>query len=488
MNLTKTLKKINQDREKVEACFVFSCWNNPELFDEYKDVNVGKDKTLINADAKFYWSLGIGMYKQGIKKIDAITLEAFLKDNTQIRKQYEKYGGYTTIEELRSLVYPDNTDAYYDKLCRMNSLSYLAKKTEDIFDNIEDFNNATNEDIFATFDLLNNSIALRTNHDSEIENLRVTKEFVQNNQSGENIGLNYSENAPLLNYVTLGVPLGDVYLFAAHSGQGKSSFIFENMAIPISQDTPVAILSNEMNISTYQNMLAAHILTKDMDYWKLTRKKIKIGQYTDEDLKVLDEAIKISEEKYPNIKFVKVFNNDIEMISKYIKKLAHMGVRYFIWDTFKGDDISDGSEAWYQLLMNSRKIFNLVSKLNVALTCTFQLALYTSNQRYLNAGCLSSSKQIKEVVSELVMMRKLWDDEYTGGKFDCKPYRYKKDHNGKIKEELTLDREKTYYICFIDKTRNDEGDRQILYEWKSAWNRWYEVGYCTVMNDHRSIQ
>jgi hypothetical protein len=101
-----------------------------------------------------------------------------------------------------------------------------------------------------------------------------------------------------------------------------------------------------------------------------------------------------------------------------------MGVRYIVWDTMKGDDITDGSDAWLQLLMNSRKIFNLVSKLNIALTCTFQLALYTTNQRYLDASCLSSSKQIKEVVSELIMMRKLWSDEYTGEKKDCKEIGY----------------------------------------------------------------
>ena len=59
--------------------------------------------------------------------------------------------------------------------------------------------------------------------------------------------------------------------------------------------------------------------------------------------------------------------------------------------------------------------------------------------------------------------------------------------NKKIKEEIQLDPEKTYYVCFVNKTRNDEGDRQILYEWKGAWNRWYEIGYCNIINDHRSI-
>lgn len=485
MNLDETIKKINQDREKVEACFVFSCWADPDLFDEYKDINTGKNKTLQNDDAQFYWSLGLSMHQQGIQKIDAITIESYLANDKSARKKYEKYGGYQTIQELENLVSPENVEAYYDKLSRMNSLTVMAEKVDDIFAHVERFDDATNDDVYDTFDLLNSSVALTTGHEAQIEDLKVTQEYLDNCQAGENMGLSYAENCPMLNYITLGMPTSDVYLMAGHSGSGKSSFVFENMVIPISMNVPVAILSNEMKIESYQNMLVSHILTKDLNYWKLTRKKIKIGKYTDEDKEMLEKAKKISEEKYGNIKFVKVFANDTAMVSKYIRRLAHTGVKYVVWDTFKGDDITDGSDAWYQLLMSSRKIFNLVSKLGIALTCTFQLALYTTNQRYLDASCLSSSKQIKEVVSELIMMRKLWEDEYTGEKNDCKPYKFNKDDK-RIKEMIELDKDKTYYVCFVNKTRNDEGDKQVLFEWRGAWNRWYEVGYCTIRNDHRS--
>lgn len=486
MDLKKTLAKINEGREKIEACFVFACWSDPELYEDYKTVNVGKDETLKNEDAQFYWILGMNMYQQGIRKFDHISIEAFLSNNKKIKSKFEAYGGYQTVKELQDLVNPDNVSGYFDKIARMNSLSAMAEKSEELFTNVDRFQNATNEDIYDAFELLNNSVSLQTGHDSKIEDLKITQEYIDECQSGENVGLNYGENAPLLNYITLGVPLSDVYLFAAHSGAGKTSFIFENMVLPISKTTPVAIFSNEMKISAYQNMLMAHILTTDLDYWKLTRKKIKIGKYTDEDLEMIAKAKEISETKYNNIKFVKVFENDTDTMCKFIKKLAHMGIRYVVWDTMKGDDIVDGSDAWYQLLMNSRKIFNLVSKLGIAMTCTFQLALYTTNQRYLDASCLSSSKQIKEVVSELIMMRKLWADEYTDEKYDCKAFKYKKDSK-MIKEMIKLDKEKTYYVCFVNKTRNDEGDRQVLYEWKSAWNRWYEVGYCNIRNDHRNV-
>ena len=482
MNLQETLKKINNGREKVEACFVFACWSNPDLFADYKEINVGKDETLQDKDAQFYWMLGRGMWEQGVRKFDHISIEAFLTNNKKVKKKFEEYGGYQTIKDLQDLVDPENVEGYYDKIARMNSLSEMAKKSEELFTHVERFDNATNDDVYDVFELLNSSVSLKMGHQAQIEQLRITDEFINNNMSGENVGLSYGENAPLLNYTTLGAPLGDVFLFSGHSGTGKSSWIFENMVIPIQKENKVAIISNEMDIKVYQNMLLSHVLTRDLDTWSLTRKKIKLGKYTDEEMVKIKEAQKIGDEKYGNIQFIKIFDNDTNLIERFIKKLAHSGVRYIVWDTMKGDDAVDG-DAWYQLLMNSRKIFNLVSKLNIALTCTFQLALYTTNQRYLDASCLSSSKQIKEVVSELIMMRKLWADEYSGGKYDCHPYKYKKD-NKKIKEEITLDPNKTYYVCFINKTRNDEGDRQILYEWKSAWNRWYEIGYCNILNDH----
>ena len=171
------------------------------------------------------------------------------------------------------------------------------------------------------------------------------------------------------------------------------------------------------------------------------------------------------------------------VLMKHMKKLAHKGFKCFIWDTFKNDDVSNGNDEWLQLLKNSRRVFNLVSKLNVSMVMTFQQALHTTNQRYLDASCLAGSKQVKEVVSELIMMRRLWSDEYTGEKNDCRAWTWDKENQKR--DYLTLDSEKRYIVVFINKTRNDEDANQILYRWDAQWNKWTEMGYCTIKNDHR---
>lgn len=485
MELQKTLRKINKSREKVECCFTFSCWANPDLFEDYKDINVGKDKTLKNDDAIFYWQLGMSMHQQGIQKIDAITVETFLANKDEMRKRYERYGGYQPIQELTESIEPDNADGYYDQINRMNALSLFANKTEELFSDVERFNNSTDDEIYDMFDLLGNSIAINSIRGVEVENLTITNEFIEKCESKESMGLPY-KSCPILNFTTLGLPLGDCYMLAGHSGSSKTSFIFDNFALYLaSVGEPVVIFSNEMDSDAYRHLMLVHILTKDLNYWKLTRKKIKQGEFSDEDLAMIAKAQEISEEKYKGIKFVKVFNNNTNILMRFIKKYARQGCRCFIWDTFKSDDISDGGEEWLQLLKNSRRVFNLISKLHVSMVMTFQLALYTTNQRYLDAGCLAGSKQIKEVLSELIMIRNLWHDELTGEKNDCKAYRWNKET--KTNEMIQLDPEKKYKVIFINKTRNDEGNKEILYEWKGEWNTWIEIGLCHIRNDHRGV-
>ena len=78
-------------------------------------------------------------------------------------------------------------------------------------------------------------------------------------------------------------------------------------------------------------------------------------------------------------------------------------------------------------------------------------------------------------------MRDIWQDEFNGEAYDIKPYRQKKDSNGKFtneKEEITLDKDKKYKIMFLSKSRSDENGIALLYEFNGAWNKWVEIGRC----------
>lgn len=488
MDLEKCLQAINKNRDEIEAPFVFCFWKDPDLYDDYKFVNEKNDETLKSKDAKFYFDLGRALYNAGFRKFDNITVYSFLQDRPNVKETFEDYGGYREVESLKQLVNVENVDAYFDKIAKLNTLDMLCRFTFNSFEDISKFDKMTSQQVYDFFEYKLNDISIASTHDVEEESLVIDDDFIEECNTGDAVGISYAKSCPILNYLTLGVPLGEMFMIAGHSGVGKSSFAFENIVLPMTEDgVKVAIVSNEMRSKDYKIMLLAHILTKELNYWGLTRKQIKMGHFTFEQREMLEKAKKISEEKYSNLGFIKLFDNDIGKVLKYIKKKSKRGYQVFIWDTMKSDDSLD-EKMFLQLLMNSRKVFQLASKENISIITTYQLALYTVNQRYLDASCLANGKQIKEVFSEMVYMRQLWQDEYTGEKHDCKAYRMQKNEDGKytkIKKIIDLDSNKKYIVAFLDKTRNDEDKQQVLYEVNGRFNSWKEIGYCNIVNEHK---
>ncbi len=426
------------------------------------------------------------MYDQGFKSFDNVTIYTFLENKPTVKKHFDKLGGYATISELCSLVNPENVDAYYDKIAKMNTLMTLHDKGFNVIANISKFSKMTNQDVYDYYDYILNSVSIKNTHDIEIETLEIDDKFLEECNNGTAQGISYGAHCPILNYLTLGTPLGDLYMFGGYSGTGKSSFTFENMIIPMTDNgVKCAVISNEQRSKDFKQLLLVHILTSELNYWGLTRKKLKIGKFTDEQWAMLHKAKGISKKKYSSINFVKLFDNDMSKVQRIIKKLARLGYQVFMFDTMKSEDEIDES-MWQQLVTQSRKLFQLASKENISLICTYQLALHTLNKRYLDASCLSNAKQIKEVFSEMVYVRRLWDDEFPGEKFDVKPYQLTKDQSGKytnIRKHIPLDKEKKYIVAFLDKTRNDDDKIQVLYEFNGQFNRWKEVGFCKIINE-----
>ena len=393
--LSEYPKELTEGRNAVEASFIFCLWKQPDLYSDYSSINENNDETIKTEDGIFYYSLGKQLYKQGFKAFDNVSVYTFLEDKPTVKKHFDKLGGYKTVEELRSLVDVENIDAYFDQIAKSNTLMMLHDKGFPVLPNIKKFARMTNQEVYDYYDYLLNSISLNTGHDAAIEDLVIDQAYIDRCDAGEEMGLNYGKVCHILNYLTMGLPLGEMTMLAGHSGAGKSSFIFECIVLPlVEQGIKVAIISNEQKIHSFQQLLLVHILTQDLDYWELTRKKLKAGHFTDSQKEMLNLAQQISKEKYPNIKFVKLFDSDMGKAKKIIRKLSKLGYQAAIYDTLKVEDSFDRS-TWEQLLIQSRQLFQLASKENIALITTFQLALSTLNKRWLDAGCLSNGKQVK---------------------------------------------------------------------------------------------
>ena len=135
------------------------------------------------------------------------------------------------------------------------------------------------------------------------------------------------------------------------------------------------------------------------------------------------------------------------------KRFSKIGGEVLVYDTMKADT-SENDSTWLALLNDSKELFQIVSKNNLAGVVTFQLALSTKNKvRILDEGVLSNGKQVAEVFSEMIGFRDIWSDEFSGEDSDIKPYKI--NYKTKEKEDITIKKGDgySYKILKLEMTR-----------------------------------
>lgn len=481
--------ELLENRELLEMSYVFCMWKNPEFFNEYADINPSKD--LITNDGRFFYDLGKSICGIGVKSIDDASIHAFLKEDKELLEQFNKKGGYKVFQTLRKVLSVDNMESYYENLIRHNMLMGLYKKGFAVIDNLSMLTKMTTSQIYDYFEYQLDNTFLNRGAGVKIEDLVIDDEFVDECDQGLEKGLSYASTAPLLNYHTLGVHRSNVMIFAGYSGTGKTSFVMNTYVMPIlDAGEGITIVANEMNIKAWKHILLATVLSQKLKYFGLPRKKQKTGGFNAEQKAKIKEAQEYINKHYKGrIKFAKIYDYSIEDVKRVFKKMSKLGLKYGLFDTFKAED-SSAVNMTGELIEASKQLLQVAEKEDMGIIVTMQLAIHTENQRYLTAGTLSGAKGVKEVVSELVLMRKLWDDEFNKKSYDVKPWKNRRDPlTGKITDDkiyFELDESKRYRIMFLDKTRNDEEDICLLYQFDGAWNKWTEIGYCTVSHKNRT--
>ena len=459
---------------------------NPEMLTEY-DIN----KSLLSEEALFYIGVVDRLLSKGVEVIDEVSIANEIDNIDVLWNMYQEMGGYSTVKELKNIANTENADAIYDDFTKWNLVKrYSQKGVLDLEKHWDKINQMKSSQVveYMEYQLTNEDININT--DIVFEKLDITDLELKNIEDGANIGLNFGKHSPILNYLTLGLPVADLTMIASFTNGGKSSYVSENIIFPLAeQKIKGVIISNEQQSIVYKFLLLEHVLTDDLNYYSLPRKKLKKGNWSDEDKRMINKARIIIKEKYsPYITFAKTYDYDMKKVEKIAKREAKRGSKYIVYDTmkFSGEDES----AWMSLLQDSKDLFQICSKLELAGVVTFQLYTGLKNkQRIIDESALSNCKQVAEVFSEMIGFRDVWDDEIDpDSKFFIHPYKFKRDSKGnfiKEKEEIVLDKDKKYKIFFHFKTRNDEVGKCILYEFVGHINKWKELGYCTVAQQNR---
>ncbi len=480
------------DVKIIESNFIFSLYTDLELFDDL-DTEITVDY-FETEEGKLYFSMLSNMRKQNYKQIDEVSVENYLTNKPSTRELYDKYGGFSTISELKNIVNINNFPKYKDDLLKNNIL----KKLKNIGFNTSDkkFLEMSTFDLYNYYEHQLNEVFINVENDVEIEDFSITDDYISLRNKGEGIGVSFAKVLPRLNADIKGLSTKSVNIIAAASGIGKSSIIFGGFILPIiQQGVKVCLISNEQNINEFRDIMITSVMFREFKYYKLTREKIRAGKYTDEELSMINKAKEYINLNYaPYLKFVKMYSYSTIKTQKVIKKLAREGVQHFFYDTFKAEDASANNYAG-ELVELSKMFFNMADKLDIHVTITMQVAQYMTNQRYLTPNVLSNSKQVVEVASTVMLIRKVWNDEYSEEKYDLKPFNLMKDANGNyikddsghgVHEMFSLNPDDRNLLLFLAKNRNGVDDRVYVIKHIANYNVFQELGFCTPSYVNRS--
>ena len=484
--MSSKLEMMESQLQKANGLLTGLLLKEPTLLYDYSI-----DLKSLSKEALFYIGITKKLIERGNEVIDEVSFTSEV-ESLGLTDSYIGYGGYKTIDELKKIVDIRNADSIIDNwqkwvLCK----SYNEKGILNIDIHYDKVSKMTSSQLYSYLEHEINSVSITTGLDNlDFENLVLTDDELDEIINGANIGLQYNSKSHILNSMTLGLPKAELNAICGYINEGKTSFAFSNFVMPIVDNGHKAmIISTEQRSIVFKLMLVTDVLTNKLNYFKLTRKKLKAGKYTDEDLTMIKKAKDYIKKNYKSkIVFLKLYDYNTDIVTKAIKKYAQLGVELVLYDVLKFSDSEE--QIWKSLIDDSKNLFQCCSKYNIAGLVTLQLAMSTKNRiRQIGMECVANSKAVFEVMSEAIFIRSAWQDELDEDSATyLKPYRLKKDSNGKFtneKEYIKLDKDKMYKIIRLGKSRNDSTDKFILYLVNFNYNQWQEVGFCTVSDKNK---
>ena len=482
--LIDTIKKISEYKEACEANVVSILYKNP---DSIFETNLSLDE-FNNNIWRVYWTIANDIIKIEKKSsLDDITVGLYLEKHSKLRNKYEEYGGYDTIMNAGAYVKSENLYGYIQELRKWNSVIKLAKRGCPVKDRLSDYCDMTAEEIYNEWEAFINDIFV--NVDCDVKSYDISEgiyDLIEKLNEGLAIGLPYN-NMDIITKETGGQYLGSITLVGGLSNVGKSTFA-RNATIPtaIKEKERVVVMVNEDGIDKWQRELiiyvANNIIKEDVQ-----KHILRDGHYQEDTKALLYKAADWIVEQTKNhlITVIPFERYKTKTAIKTIKKYASMGVKYFILDTFKMDagDVSD--KSWLEMQQNMVEINDVIKpeSKNLHILITFQLAKGSVKQRYYTQDNIGMSKNIIDPASTCIMIRDLYDDEYTGEKRELKVYRLE-GKNGKTKIPVKLDRDIHYQIAFIIKNREGSANRyQVVFSHDMSRNIMKEVGITNVPVD-----
>lgn len=485
-NILDTLT-VKREMLLIEANIIASIYANPSLLIDNDELNKDMFK---NEKWKCFFIIAEQIIKQGGKALDENTVETFLalpsKVNETLKIVYDKNGGYSSVDFTSEIVDTNSFDLWVNNLKLYSSLyDYISTCTfyEDDIKNVISKLNAN--ELYDYISAKVNNVFINT--DNSICKPREISDGIRDMVEKANKGLNMGLpiKSDIINSEVKGLVLGQIYGIMANSGVGKTTIVIETIISSLwEHDESCVMILNEQDLEKMQQQLLTWIINNVIKpNRKFSSSRWIEGHFTDVELELIEKAIDILEERKKNGKIIiqELQTYTCKAVVRIIKKYAGLGVKYFILDTFKVSGDATG-EQWQSLVADSVTLYNLIkpSNLNVNLVLTAQLEKgKASISRYLNESNIGVGKNIKDVMSVILMVRHVYNDEYPDGRFALKvemPI-----EGTKATQEVVLSNKKNYQVVFIDKNRNGTSNKfQVVVEQDLGWLTYKEVGITNI--------
>lgn len=483
--LLKAAKTVKEYKLACEASIVSIYYKKPDLMYDYQL----KLEDFTENTWRVYWQIAYDIViKEHKPVLDDVTIGLYLEKHSKLRQKYDDYGGYETIEKATEYVKTENLGGYIAELNKWNTVLMMLKNKFPVYDRLSEFADMSLDDIYVEYEAILNHIFI--NADEDIQSYSIEEgidDLIDELNEGLAVGLPYYE-MPLLNKETGGQLTGNITLVGGLSNMGKTTLV-RSMCIPasIKNGEKLVIIINEEGRKKWQREMLVWI-ANNIYKFDLQKFVVRDGKYSAEVMDMLRKCANwIKEKANDNTVTIIPFNKyRTEKAIKVIKKYASLGVKYFILDTYKADSGSRSDKMWLEMQQSMVDIYDTVKTdggKDVHIVVTFQLAKSSARQRFYSQDNIGQAKNIVDVASTCLMIRDVFEDEYTGEKNALKVYKLE-GKNGKSKIPVNLDHDKHYQLIFIVKNREGAANNyQIVVEHDMSRNLLKEVGFTSVPVD-----
>lgn len=481
----KCAKQVKEYKIACEANIVSIFYKKPELMYDYQL----KLEDFSENTWRVYWQIAYDIIVKEKKSVlDDITVGLYLEKHSKLKQKYDEYGGYDTIDKATEYIKTSNISGYVNELKKWETVIRMIASGFPVTDRIKEFVDMSLDEIYKEYDALLNHIFINAEEDVMSYSLSDgIYDLIEQLNEGLAVGLPY-DNMPTLTKETGGQLPGNITLVGGLSNMGKTT-LTRTMLIPsaVKYGERLVILVNEEGKAKWQRELIVWV-ANNIYKTDLQKFVVRDGKFSDEVKELLYKCADWIAEKSENnmLTIIPFARYETQKAIRVIKKYASLGVKYFILDTYKADAGSRSDRMWLDMQQNMVDIYDTVKAeggKNVHITITFQLAKSSARQRFYSQDNIGMAKSIIDPASTCLMLRDVFEDEYTGEKNALKVYRLD-GKNNKSKIPVKLDHDKHYQLIFIVKNREGTANSiQIVCEHDMSRNLLKEVGFTSVPVD-----